>query len=125
MATITKQYHYPQKYFLEGEALQHFAIKGRTYKRWKDEGTLIPGRYRVKGTNYYVIKPEEFHQWLIETKLEPATNLNKIHNGRHVSRDQKSLKGGKLTRDDVSGAVGVLSSPSFTPDTNKSNGLAT
>lgn len=116
---------YPQKYFLEGEALQHFGIKGRTYLRWLEEGTTIPGRYKVTGTNYYVIKPEEFHKWLIETKLEPATNHNKLHGGRHASRKKKSLKGGKSTRDDVPGEMGVLSSPSFPPGTNKPNGLAT
>ena len=115
MASINK-HTYPQKYFLEGEALQHFAIKGRTYKRWLDEGTEIPGRYKVKGTNYYVIEPHEFHAWLIETRIEKATQFNKFHN-----RKAKSRKGGKPTRDVVPDGLGKY----FPSGANKSNGLST
>ena len=115
MASINK-HTYPQKYFLEGEALQHFAIKGRTYKRWLDEGIEIPGRYKVKGTNYYVLEPEEFHKWLMETRIEPATKFNKLHDGRNI----ESLKGGKPTRDVVPDGLGKY----FPSGANKSNGLA-
>jgi len=119
MAPNTK-HTYPQKYFLEGEALKHFGIKALTYKNWKAMGLTIPGRYKVKATNYYIIEPEEFHTWLMETRIEPATKYNKLHDGRKT----KSLKGGKPTRDVVPGDIGVISSPSFSPGANKSNGLA-
>ena len=84
MATFIKKYSYPQIYFLECEACKHFGLKQRTYKNWLDSGLTIPGRFKVKGSNYYIIKPEEFHQWLIETRLEVATPQNKFHN-RKVS----------------------------------------
>tara|TARA_R110000765_G_scaffold317111_1_gene409458 strand:+ start:67 stop:429 length:363 start_codon:yes stop_codon:yes gene_type:complete len=84
MATFIKKYSYPQIYFLECEACKHFGLKLRTYKNWLDSGLTIPGRFKVKGSNYYIIKPEEFHQWLIETRLEVATPQNKFHN-RKVS----------------------------------------
>ena len=115
MATINK-HTYPQKYFLEGEALQHFGIKGRTYKNWKEQEITIPGRYKVKGTNYYVIEPEEFHKWLIETRIEPATKHNRLHDGRKT----KSRKGGKPARDNVPDGL----NKSFPSGANKSNGLS-
>ena len=124
MARVTKEYSYPQTYFLEPEALKHFGIKARTYKRWLDDGIEIPGRYKVKGANYYVLEPHQFHLWLINTRIEPATKQNKFHN-----RKPKSLKGGKA-RDDVPGDVESiqLSNPSLgvrSSGTNKSsNGLA-
>jgi len=116
MGTLNK-HTYPQKYFLEGEALQHFGIKGRTYKNWKEQEITIPGRYKVKGTNYYVIEPEEFHKWLIETRIEPATKFNQLHDGRQT----KSRKGGKPTSDVV--PDGLIKS--FPSGANKSNGLST
>jgi len=61
---------YPQKYFLEGEACRHFGLKHRTYRRWIEEGEKIPGRLKVKGSNYYVIEPSAFHKFLINHKLE-------------------------------------------------------
>ena len=115
MATLNSKFTYPQKYFLEGEALHHFGIKGRTYKNWKDTLVKIPGRYKVKGTNYYVIEPEEFHKWLIETRIEPATKHNKLHDGRNTNH----VKGGKPTSDNVPDGL----SPSFPSGANKSNGL--
>ena len=72
--------NYPQKYFLEGEACKHFGMKPRTLKRLLDDGKIIPGRLKVKGTNYYVIEPVEFHAWYSANILEPATNKNKFHN---------------------------------------------
>ena len=107
MATLNNSFTYPQKYFLEGEALRHFGIKTRTYKNWIESGLTIPGRLKVKGSNYYVIEPEEFHKWLIETRLEPATKFK-----------TKSRKGGKPTRDNVPDGK------SFPSGANKSNGLA-
>ena len=101
MAKVKKEYHYPQTYFLEPEALMHFGIKARTYKRWIDSGIQIPGRYKVKGTNYYVIDPYPFHLWLIETKLETATKHNKFHN----RKPKNSLKGGNKSREDVPGVA--------------------
>ena len=119
MARVTKEYSYPQTYFLEPEALKHFGIKARTYKRWLDDGIEIPGRYKVKGANYYVLEPHQFHLWLINSRIEPATKQNKFHN-----RKPKSREGGK-SRDEVPGDTGVLSSPTTSPGANKSsNGLA-
>ena len=120
MATFNNSFTYPQKYFLEGEALRHFGIKALTYKNWKATLEKIPGRYKVKGTNYYVIEPEEFHKWLIETRIEPATKHNRLHDGRKT----KSRKGGKPTSDNVPGDSGVLTPPSLSSGTNKTNGLA-
>ena len=90
MATNFK-YSYPQIYFLEKEACKHFGIKLRTYKNWIDSGLTIPGRYKVKGSNYYIIKPEEFHLWLIETRLEVATPQNKFHNRKVGSKIARSV----------------------------------
>jgi|TARA_B110000483_G_scaffold95309_1_gene117158 hypothetical protein len=91
MATNIK-YSYPQIYFLEKEACKHFGIKLRTYKNWIDSGLTIPGRYKVKGSNYYIIKPEEFHLWLIETRLEVATPQNKFHNRKVSSPSRSTVK---------------------------------
>ena len=44
---ISYLHTYPQKYFLEGEALKHFGIKTRTYKNWLDSGLTIPGNNRT------------------------------------------------------------------------------
>ena len=79
--------HYPQKYFLEGEACKHFGMKPRTLKRLIDDGIIIPGRYKVKGTNYYVIEPVEFNTWYTANRLEPATNKNKFHNRKIKSKN--------------------------------------
>ena len=117
MATLNNSFTYPQKYFLEGEALRHFGIKTRTYKNWIESGLTIPGRLKVKGSNYYVIEPEEFHKWLIETRIEPATKFNQLHDGRQT----KSRKGGKPTSDVV--PDGLIKS--FPSGANKSNGLST
>ena len=76
---------YPQKYFLESEACRHFGIKQRTFKRWIDDGQIIPGRIKVKNTNYYVIEPIEFHSWYSANILEPATNKNKFYNRKPQS----------------------------------------
>ena len=81
------KYSYPQKYFLEGEACKHFGIKPRTLKRLIDDGKIIPGRYKVKGTNYYVIEPVEFNSWYTANRLEPATNKNKFHNRKIKSKN--------------------------------------
>jgi len=113
MAKVIEEHQYPQTYFLEPEALRHFGLKERTYKRWLAEGITIPGRYKVKGTNYYVIEPHEFHTWLIETRIEPSTKFNKLHNGR-----KKSHKGGKPTRDNVPGGSSIIP-----PGAEKANGL--
>jgi hypothetical protein len=80
MATTKNLNSYPQKYFLEGEACKHFGMKPRTLKRLLDDGKIIPGRLKVKGTNYYVIEPVEFHAWYSANILEQATNKNKFHN---------------------------------------------
>ncbi len=80
MAQANKINNYPQKYFLEGEACKYFGIKQRTYKRWIDNKTIIPGRFKVKGTNYYVIEPAAFDTWYSANILEQATNKNKFHN---------------------------------------------
>ena len=80
MATTKNLNSYPQKYFLEGEACKYFGIKQRTYKRWIDNKTIIPGRFKVKGTNYYVIEPAAFDTWYSANILEQATNKNKFHN---------------------------------------------
>ena len=113
------KYTYPQKYFLEGEALIHFGIKARTYKNWKEQEITIPGRYKVKGTNYYVIEPEEFHKWLIETRIEPATKHNKLHDGRKTKSRKKEVK---PTRDNVPGVSDHFLHPFIPPGTYKSNG---
>jgi len=86
--------NYPQKYFLEGEACKHFGMKPRTLKRLLDDGKIIPGRLKVKGTNYYVIEPVEFHAWYSANILEPATNKNKFHNREPK---QKNSSSGSLT----------------------------
>tara|TARA_R100000541_G_scaffold19625_1_gene29606 strand:+ start:2471 stop:2836 length:366 start_codon:yes stop_codon:yes gene_type:complete len=86
MATVITKHTYPQIYFLECEACKHFGIKQRTYKNWIDSGLTIPGRYKVKGSNYYVIKPEQFHTWLIETRLEVSTPQNKFHNRKVIKK---------------------------------------
>ena len=91
---ITKIENYPQKYFLESEACRHFGIKQRTFKRWIDDGQIIPGRIKVKNTNYYVIEPIEFHTWYSANILEPATNKNKFHNREPK---QKNSSRGSLT----------------------------
>jgi len=80
MATTKNLNSYPQKYFLEGEACKHFGMKPRTYKRWIDNKIIIPGRFKVKGTNYYVIEPAAFDTWYSANILEQATNKNKFHN---------------------------------------------
>ena len=87
MAIDKKITGYPQKYFLEAEACRHFGIKQRTFKRWIDDGIIIPGRYKVKGTNYYVIEPVEFNTWYTANILEPATNNNKFHNRKIKSKN--------------------------------------
>ena len=92
MATVITKHTYPQIYFLECEACKHFGIKQRTYKNWIDSGLTIPGRYKVKGSNYYIIKPEEFHTWLIETRLEVATPQNKFHNRKVSSPSRSTVK---------------------------------
>ena len=80
MATTKNLNSYPQKYFLEGEACKHFGMKPRTLKRLLDDGKIIPGRLKVKGTNYYIIEPVEFHAWYSANILEQATTKNKFHN---------------------------------------------
>jgi|TARA_B100001964_G_scaffold235556_1_gene295830 hypothetical protein len=89
MATEKKITGYPQKYFLEFEACKHFGIKYRSFRRLIDDGTNIPGRFKVKGTNYYVIEPVEFHTWYSANILEPATNKNKFHNRKIKSKNSK------------------------------------
>ena len=74
--------NYPQMFFLEGEACKYFGLKFRPYRRWIDGGETIPGRLRVKGSNYYVIEPRAFHKYLInhkykEGKYEPTQTINK------------------------------------------------
>jgi len=98
---ITKLENYPQKYFLESEACRHFGIKQRTLKRLLDDGKIIPGRLKVKGTNYYVIEPVEFHAWYSANILEPATNKNKFHNRvpkKNSSRGSSTSKNKKTSR---------------------------
>ena len=92
MATVITKHTYPQIYFLECEACKHFGLKLRTYKNWLDSGLTIPGRYKVKGSNYYIIKPEEFHTWLIETRLEVATPQNKFHSRKAFIPTLKKTK---------------------------------
>ena len=87
MALVNKINLYPQKYFLESEACRHFGIKQRTLKRLIDDGQIIPGRIKVKGTNYYVIEPVEFNTWYTANILEPATNNNKFHNRKIKSKN--------------------------------------
>ena len=82
MESTGLKYNYPQTYFLEGEACKHFGIKYRTYRRWIDGGDIIPGRLKVKGSNYYVIDPVPFHKFLINHKLtegkyEPTQTINR------------------------------------------------
>ena len=121
MAQVKKEYSYPQTYFLEPEGLRHFGIKPRSYKRWIDSGIKIPGRYKVKGTNYYVLEPHEFHLWIIETRLEPATIHNKFHNRKPKKNSQK---GGNY-RDDVSGVADAFQSVIKAPETTNSKGITT
>ena len=90
MALVNKINLYPQKYFLESEARRHFGIKLRTFKRWIDDGQIIPGRIKVKKTNYYVIEPIEFHSWYSANILEPATNKNKFHNRKIKAKNSKA-----------------------------------
>ena len=90
MAIDKKITGYPQKYFLEAEACRHFGIKQRTFKRWIDDGIIIPGRYKVKGTNYYVIEPVEFNTWYTANILEPATNKNKFHIRKIKAKNSKA-----------------------------------
>ena len=78
--TDNNPFAYPQRYFLVSEACRHFGLKLRTFKAWREAGIEIPGLIKVKGSNYYIIDPIPFHTWLIETRLEPATQKNKIHN---------------------------------------------
>ena len=87
MAIYENKNTYPQKYFLEKETCKHFGIKLRTFKRWIDDEIIIPGRYKVKGTNYYVIEPVEFNTWYTANRLEPATNKNKFHNRKIKSKN--------------------------------------
>ena len=87
MATEKKITGYPQKYFLEFEACKHFGIKYRSFRRLIDDGTNIPGRFKVKGTNYYVIEPVEFNTWYTANRLERATNKNKFHNRKIKSKN--------------------------------------
>ena len=103
MAIDKKITGYPQKYFLEAEACRHFGIKQRTFKRWIDDGIIIPGRYKVKGTNYYVIEPVEFNTWYTANILEPATNNNKFHNRKIKSKN--SSDGSSTIRNKKSSAV--------------------
>ena len=101
MALVKNINSYPQKYFLESEACRHFGIKLRTFKRWIDDGQIIPGRIKVKGTNYYVIEPVEFHAWYSANILEPATNKNKFHNRapkKNSSRGSSTSKNKKTSR---------------------------
>ena len=82
MESTGLKYNYPQTYFLEGEACKHFGLKFRTYRRWIDGGETIPGRLKVKGSNYYVIDPVPFHKFLINHKLtegkyEPKKTINR------------------------------------------------
>ena len=102
--------NYPQKYFLEGEACKHFGMKPRTLKRLLDDGKIIPGRLKVKGTNYYVIEPVEFHAWYSANILEPATNKNKFHNRapkKNSSRGPSTSKNEKTST--LSNSCGGLS----------------
>ncbi len=71
--TVLNKNDYPQTYFLEGEACKHFGLKFRTYRRWVDGGETIPGRLKVKGSNYYVIDPVPFHKFLINHKYKEGT----------------------------------------------------
>jgi len=114
MAIDKKITGYPQKYFLEAEACRHFGIKQRTFKRWIDDGIIIPGRYKVKGTNYYVIEPVEFNTWYTANILEPATNINKFHN-RKIKSKNSSV--GSLTPGNKKSSV-VLSNRGLSVNTN-------
>ena len=111
MALVNKINLYPQKYFLESEACRHFGIKQRTFKRWIDDGIIIPGRYKVKGTNYYVIEPVEFNTWYTANILEPATNKNKFHNRKIKSKNSSvgSLTPGNKKSSEVILSNGGLS----------------
>ena len=114
MAIDKKITGYPQKYFLEAEACRHFGIKQRTFKRWIDDGIIIPGRLKVKGTNYYVIEPVEFNTWYTANILEPATNINKFHN-RKIKSKNSSV--GSLTPGNKKSSV-VLSNRGLSVNTN-------
>ena len=105
MATDKYKYTYPQKYFLESEACRHFGIKQRTLKRLIDDGQIIPGRIKVKGTNYYVIEPIEFHSWYSANILEPATNNNKFHNRKIKSNN--SNRGSSTPRNKKSSVINL------------------
>jgi|TARA_R100000388_G_C7161916_1_gene119660 hypothetical protein len=102
MAKQTEQNSYPQKYFLVPEACRHFGLKLRTFKSWRETGIEIPGLMKVKGSNYYVIDPIPFHTWLIETRLEPATQNNKLHN-RTPKNIPLRKEGNNQSREKVSG----------------------
>ena len=84
---------YPQKYFLEGEACKYFGQKFRTYRRWIEDGEKIPGRFKVKGSNYYVIEPVAFHKFLIEHKLEEG----KYEPKRTIQRQTFGKANGRTT----------------------------
>ena len=105
MALVEKINLYPQKYFLESEACRHFGIKLRTFKRWIDDGQIIPGRIKVKKTNYYVIEPIEFHSWYSANILEPATNKNKFHNRKIKSKN--SNRGSSTPRNKKSSVINL------------------
>ena len=105
MALVEKINLYPQKYFLESEACRHFGIKLRTFKRWVDDGQIIPGRIKVKKTNYYVIEPIEFHSWYSANILEPATNKNKFHNRKIKSKN--SNRGSSTPRNKKSSVINL------------------
>jgi len=95
--------NYPQKYFLESEACRHFGIKQRTFKRWLDDGQIIPGRIKVRGSNYYVIEPVEFHAWYSANILEPATNKNKFHNRQPNKKN--SFSGSSTTKNEKTSRI--------------------
>jgi len=88
---MTEIYQYPQKYMLEKEACKFFGIKYRTYKYWLECKTIIPGRMKVKGSNYYVIDPILFDAFLRNTMLEEATPDNKFHNRKPIKTDHIAL----------------------------------
>jgi hypothetical protein len=97
--------NYPQKYFLEGEACKHFGMKPRTLKRLLDDGKIIPGRLKVKGTNYYVIEPVEFHAWYSANILEPATNKNKFHN--REPKQKNSSRGSSTSKNEKTSTLSI------------------
>lgn len=77
---------YPAKYMLEPELQRYFGIKQRTYKHWIQSGDVIPGRMKVRGSNYYVVDPSLFEPWYLENKLELATADNKFHNRQPIKQ---------------------------------------